>query len=151
VNRFAQTAFVVCTLVALAGGCDRPAPTQPVVAPVVIAPPTQTTLPTAPAPQPKPELSVERLAGKTFIYNHSLVDGNLEGGSVVLKADGKLTGADDASRWRLDDGVLVFTDSNDAVKTRFDKPYTGKAGLFFLGHRTSDNKYHTLIELPPTQ
>ena len=79
------------------------------------------------------------------------MDGSLDGPSVRLAAGGKLTGAGEQTSWRVDDGVLVFADDGGAVRSRFDKVYTGSAGLFFLGHRTCDNKYHTLLELPPTK
>jgi hypothetical protein len=145
VRRVIVPAVLAWLLAALTGGCNRPSEATQLAAAPAVAPPA------VPAAPPVQSLTADRLAGKTFIYNHSLVDGGLEGASVVLAADGKVTGADDQPRWKLDAGVLVFLDANGGVRTRFDKAYAGKAGLFFLGHRTSDNRYHTLLELPPTR
>lgn len=149
-NRLNRIALVPGVLLAVAVGCNRPVPpTSPEAAPLPALP----AAPTAPVvpPQPPQGLTAKQLAGKTFIYNHQLLDGSLEGPSVVLAADGRLTGAGEQTGWRVDAGVLVFLDASDAVRTRFDKGYSGPAGLFFLGHRSADNKYHTLLELPPTK
>lgn len=136
-------------LLAIPVGCQPAAPTTqpaPVVPAPVVPPPSPPTSP----PTPK-GLSATQVAGRTFIYNHQLVDGSLEGPAVRLAPDGKLSGIPDQTGWKLEDGVLCFTDDGGAVRSRFDKVYTGPAGLFFLGHRSNDNKYHTLIELPPTK
>lgn len=146
-------ALIAGPLTALAAGCHRPnPPVTPDAGSQVIAPSTvPPTDPVVVPPQAAQVLTAKQLAGKTFLYNHQLLDGNLDGSSAVLGADGRLTGTGEQTTWRVDAGVLLFLDANNAVRTRFDKVYSGPAGVFLLGHRTGDNRYHTLLELPPTK